>query len=345
MWYTKTIFNSSLNFLVNIMKEPTYRQAIHASWKMAWNHKDLWPLGLFAMLLGQFGLVELVTKVWSTFFITYESMWQTCQSLFSEKIWIGLKQLTRLPVDQLIWLAWLIILLIGIGFGLLFVAAVSQGALVYAGAKFSKFRLSYPDEVKSWHVGVRHVWRIIGLNILRKIVLSLSIMWAAFASYQLVIAPNGLGYFAFWVTFISALLIGLITSILLMYAVGYVVVEEYGLKKSIKAAWHLFLDHPIVSLEVAVMTFFLNIGFLLFALFSVLYVFFLPNIVARYFVLLFQAPPIGKIVGVGSYGLFLVVMMAASALFTVFVITVWSFLFSKMHSGNFASRLIRSIRR
>ena len=328
------------------MKEPTYREALRASWKLAWNHKDLWPFGLFAMLLGQFGLVELCTKIWSVFFAaSHRTMWEVGQSLLTRETWLELGQLFHGGADQWIWVVWLGLLLVGIAFGLLFVASVTQGALVYAGVKFSKFRLSYPDEAKAWHVGVHHVWRIIGLNILRKIFLWLVVLWAALASYQLAVTPTGFSHFVFWLAFVSALLVGIVTSIILLFAIGYVVVEEYPLGKSIKAAWHLFLHHPIVSIEVAVVTFFLNIGLLLFALFSVLYVFFLPNIIGKYLVLLFQAPLIGKIIGVGSYALFLAVMMAASALFTVFIITVWSFLFSKMHSGNFVSRLVRSIRR
>lgn len=328
------------------MKEPTYRDALQASWKLAWHHKNLWPFGLFAMLLGQFGLVELFTKIYSVFFAaSHQVAWETTRSLMTHETLLELGRLFHGGAEHWIWVVWLGILLAGIAFGLLFVASVTQGALVYAGVKFSKFRLNYPDETKAWHVGVRHVWRIIGLNFLRKILLWLSVLWAAIASYQLAMAPTGFTHFIFWLAFSAALAVGMVTSILLMYAVGYVVVEEYQLGKSIKAAWHLFLHHPLVSIEVAVVTLFLNIGLMIFALFSVLYIFFLPNILGRYLVLLLQAPLIGKMIGVGSYALFLAVMMAASAVFTVFIITVWSFLFSKMHSGNFVSRLVRSIRR
>lgn len=332
--------------LIVFMNEPTYRQALHASWKLAWNHKDLWPFGLFAMLWGQFGLMELLTKIGSAAYLgTHTTFWELCRSLFTRETWLELGRLFSIGAENWIWVVWMALLLLGIAFGLVYVASVTQGALVYAGAKFSKLRLKYPNEAKAWHVGAEHAWKIIALNVLRKVVLWLAVGWAGFASWQLATTPTGFDHFVFWLAFIVALLVGLVTSIILMYAVGYVVVEEYRVSESIRAAWHLFLHHPIVSIEVALVTFFLNIGLLLFAMFAVLYVFFLPNILVKYLVFMFQAPLLGKIVGVASYGLFLAVMMAASAIFTVFVITVWSYLFSKMHHGNFVSRLVRTLRR
>ena len=47
------------------MSEPTYRDALRASWKLAWHHKNLWPFGMFALMLGQFGFLEILTKIWA----------------------------------------------------------------------------------------------------------------------------------------------------------------------------------------------------------------------------------------------------------------------------------------
>jgi hypothetical protein len=328
------------------MKEPTYRDALRASWRLAWQHKNVWPFGLFAMLLGQFGLVELLTKIYSVFFAArHRLVWETCQTVFTKQ---GLRELGVLfqgGLDQWIWVIWMICMIIGLGFGLLFVASVTQGALVFIGTRYAKSRIGFPDEAKAWHVGARHVWRVMGLNLVRKVCLWFAVLWAAMASYQLSINPTGFSHVLFWLAFSTALLVGMISSIVMLYAVGYVVKEEYGFFSSIGAGWRLFFHHPLVSLETAAITLFLNVGFLLFGMVMVLYLFILPNLIGTNLVILFGAPIVGKVIGVTSYGIFLAVMLAASALFTVFTTTVWAFLFAKMHHGNFISRLVRSIRR
>lgn len=328
------------------MREPTYRDALRASWSLAWHHKNLWPFGLFAMLLGQFGLFELVAKVWGVLYVRGNpTMWEWYQAFASKESLAQLKVLFGIGADHWIWAVWLLIMLVGLAISLGFVATVTQGALVYAGAKFSKFRLKYPDEIKAWHVGVEHFWRVLTLNILRKFIVGLAGLEVVMTAARLALHPTLAMGLVVALGFAAAVSIGIIASFLLMYAIGYVVVEEYSVKESLRAAWKLFLKHPAVSLEVGLIVLFLNIGLLLFSMFAVLYVFALPIIAGSYIVVFFSLPLLGKIVGSVSYALFLAIMMTAGAVFTVYTTTLWSFLFSKMHSGNFVSKLVRLARR
>ncbi len=328
------------------MKEPTYREALRASWRLAWHHKNLWPFGLFAMLWGQFGLFELLLKVWSVMSVrSNQTMWDWCQMFLNKDSWEQIRLLLGIGPDRFVWVLWLLVMLLGLALALTFVATITQGALVYAGAKFSKFRLSYPDEVKAWHVGVKHFWRVFGLNILRKFIVSWAGLLAVWAAFRLAAEPSVGWGLLLGFGFLFAITVGVIASFLLIYAVGYVVVEEYSFGESLGAAWRLFWRHPMVSLEVGGVVLFLNIGLVLFALFSVLYTFFLPIIIGSYAVVMFQLPIIGKIVGGLSYTFFLAVLMAAGAIFTIYTTTLWSYLFSKMHSTSFTSKLVRLLRR
>lgn len=332
------------------MTEPTYREALRASWRLAWHHKNLWPLGLFAMLWGQFGLLELVLKIHGVTYIRDNpTLWQWCQAIFSQNSWQQMKVLLGGRIDNWIWAVWLGVMVLGLMIALAFVATVTQGALVYAGAKFAKFRLTYPDEAKAWHVGVKNFWSVLTLNIIRKVTVALAGLWAVSAAFML--ANNQSGYSSLWLTillvlgFLAALLVGVMGSFLLIYAVGYVVVEGYGAGEAIVMAWHLFKRHKLVSWEVGLVVLLLNVVLLLFALFAVLYAFFLPVIIGSYLVVFLHAPIIGKVIGSLSYAVFLAILMAASAVFTVYVTTLWAYLFSKMHSGGVAAKLVRLLRR
>ena len=147
-----------------------------------------------------------------------------------------------------------------------------------------------------------------------------------------------------WIGLVFSLILSVLTSIVTMYATAYVVVEETGLGRGLHAGLRLFLRHPVVSLEVGFITLLINVGFMTFGLLTLLYVFLLPNLIIKYFSIWVSVPVIGKVVGVISYGLFLSVTLAAGAVFAVFSITTWAYLYSKMHHEGLESRFMRLFR-
>ena len=155
------------------MKEPTYSQAVSASWQLAWKHKSLWAFGLFAMLLGQLGIVDLFFKV---IFVARTAdtprladyLW----SVLNPQTWIQwVGGPVSLTPDTWIWLVWLIVTMVALIAMVIFVAVVSQGALVHISARAAKRPNHIPDETQAWHQGVTHFWRLFGLNVVRKLVM------------------------------------------------------------------------------------------------------------------------------------------------------------------------------
>ncbi len=326
------------------MADPTYRDALKHSWRLTKSHHNLWPFGLFAVMLGQFGLFELISKLWST--STSPSLvdwYHALGDIFSKDSWRLLQGAFSDGTAQWIWAGWLAIMLIGIGITFVFVATVCQGALVYASAKYAAFRLRLPNESAAWHAGVKHFWKVFSLNILRKIIVgsTAAIAVTAFAKVS-VDATHAIG---FWAAFILALFVGMIASIMLMYAIGYVMIEEYSFGQSIKAAWILLWKHPLVSLETGLITLALNALLLVFTLFAVLYLFLLPSILGTYLLTWLPTPLLGSIISVASYAFFLAVIMFAGAIFTVWTISIWTYLFAKMHQGAMHSSISRLFKR
>ena len=323
------------------MHEPLYRDALRASWRLAWHHKNIWPFGLFALLLGQFGFLEIITKVWAVKNQVLQNTWVVGQQMFSYDSWLQIKTMMAGSVGNWIWLVWLTIILPGLFLSLVFVSTVCQGALVYIGAKYAKVKIRFPSEQTAWHMGVRHFWRVFTLNMARKF-----IVWtSAFALAELAIFLAIEQTWWLWVGFVGALLLGMIVSIITMYATGYAVVEEYTFPASFNAGARLFLKHPLVSLEVGIITLLLNGSLMIFGLLALLYVFFLPNLLAQYVVLLIPIPLFGQVVAMLSYALFLAISLAAGALFAVFSTSVWAYLFSRMHHGKVTSTVLRLLSR
>lgn len=323
------------------MKTPLYRQALAHSWRLAIKHTWLWPLGLFAALLGQMGMVDLLFKA-SAGISEYPRI----------PAWLFIPDMVRtgfdafraaLPPEGWTWLILLLVILLALFATIVFVAVVSQGALVDMAARSVKKRKRFPDVAASWHVGVSHFWRIFFINILKKIVLGATAVFILWAGASMVDPATMTVSYVFYILFFLALLIGMVLSFLLVYAVGYVVVEEYPLFKSICAAWKLFLEHPLVSLEVGFLILFANVAVMLIALFGTLLLF-LPAMIL-FFVTVFT----GSIVPFGI-GLFMGFLFATffiiflGSVFAVFTTSTWTYLFMHMHKKGIASRFLHLFR-
>jgi len=318
------------------MKTPLYRQALSHSWKLAWKHAWLWPLGMFAAMLGQMGIMDILTKV--TFAAQNNSFMTTLFFGFSDINLSGGDSLANLSADGWIGLLWLAVILLGFFVLFAFVSTVSQGALVSIADR-SVRRKKLPDVSTSWHVGVKHFWRVFGINLLKKVIFSIVVIFVGWSTVNAMIEPSSGDFWLFFFVFILATLVGIVLSFLAVYAVAYVIVEEYSFGEAIRASWTLFLDHWLVSMEVGLIILGANLVLVLVALFGMV-ILFIPTLIFWLISLV-----------VGSYGLlltgFIVGFLLATlfiiflgSVFSVFVTSVWTFLFTKMHKKGIKSRIL-----
>ena len=320
------------------MSSPLYRQALSHSWRLAWRHKSLWVFGMFAAFLGQMGFFELVSRTSLTAatrlspFGMLDSVYAVLRAFATADVeW-------QAPLDAWAWLGWLAVAVGGIAILLLFVAIVSQGALIEAAA-FSVRKKNLPDIGHCWHVGVNHFWRLLLINVFRWLIfcgLVLSVSWATINVFW-----DGSAWDAvlFVLLFVLATVVGMALSFLVVYSAAYVVVEEKKLVKAIEHAWQLFLDHWLVSIEVGVIVLFLNIAVGLVVLFGFMATF-LPTLISWFVALLTNNSALwiaGLIAGAFFFMLFVIFV---GSVFTVFTTAVWTYLFMAMHHVGVKSRVL-----
>ena len=140
------------------------------------------------------------------------------------------------------------------------------------------------------------------------------------------------------IIFVLLSIIGMIMSFWVIYAAGYVVVEEYTFIKSLKAAWKLFLSHKLVSLEVGVILLACNVVLAAFVAGGLV----LTVLEGILFWLVFNAMGVPGLFVIGTVllaGIFFLFIMFAQSIFTVFTTTTWTYLFMKMHKKGIRSRL------
>lgn len=312
------------------MQEPTYRQALSAAWRFTWHNKIVWVLGLLAVLLGQFGLSNFIGKL----FLAAEGGY-TYHFLPG---WISLIRFYTPSLSAVGWVLWLAIVLAALGILVVVAAVAAQGALVAAAALFYKKKKA-PSLGRAWHTGVKHFWRLLAVTVVVQLVLAV-ILSALTYILNILLPGNGAWQFVGTIAMMAAgLFLAMVASVVAIYAVGYIVVEEETLSTALVKGWRLFHDHLLVSLETSLLLLLLNL--VVFMLFSVVSVILL-------------APPALFAVLAGSTGAlwlmtvgwaiwFMLSVLAAAligAIYNTFVISSWTYLFMKMHKEGVMSKIL-----
>lgn len=319
------------------MHEPTYRQALSHSWKLAWHHKYLWFLGFFAAFLGQMGITEFLGKISFPTAASFFDGLSFCS--FFTKLFSGFS----LSVMGWVLLGWVFLLVGCIVLFIFVIAILSQGTLIHASAQWAK-KDRLPSAEKSWHASAVHFWGLFTLNILRKIIILSLVALVGYLVVQSVTQAETAWRLLFLLAvFIIAAFVGMIVSFLTIYTASYIVVENYPLSWALPAAWRLFCKHWLVSFEVGFIVLGLNLLLGIVAL-LVLLILTIPTTVAWLVTMLAGKSMLWFIFSVVSPFLFALFVVWLGSVFTVFSTSVWTYLFMKMHHGGIFSRIVHILR-
>lgn len=323
------------------MHDPGYRDTLETSWQLVKSHPLLWLFGLFAAAINPIGIFWVVKQLGlvglsrtARFPILY---------LFPDLVAAPVQPL-GLTLEGWLLVLWFFLVTVGLFALALFIGTASQGALVHSVGQYESLGGKRPSIRSAWHAGAKHFWRILAIVAGTKIILFyLSLVMAA-ATFAALVDPTVFDSFLFVGLFVLSLIVGISVSFLSLYAIGYIVIEEEPLLHAIGSAWRLFVEHWLVTLEIAAILFGLNVGVSLVVIF--LYkVLLLPST----FLWAIAATIFGKTVGMITFviglSLFGGITVLLISLFTAYVITVWTHLFLKMHRRGIGSVVHRVFRR
>ena len=236
----------------------SYRLIIKKAWDIAWQHKYLWLLGLFASIVAasgtfeyqflsssfQSGALENPYYYLNALLLSLESLGLFILGfvdLFSYNILIILNTLTVL----------IIVLALLISF--IWFAVSSQGGLVAASEKIivSKRKLSDLSIRKLITIGHKNFWPVLGLNILIKLAV---IMLLSIISLPLLILSAKYSVplvFIYTLAFVIFVPLAIAFSLMIKYAIAFKVLEDNSFLDALKNSWKMFKENWLVSLEMA----------------------------------------------------------------------------------------------
>lgn len=322
------------------MKDRHYFDSLSYSWNFVKSHKLFWGFGLLAAMLGQMGVMDFLTKIAKLGADDVTVKWLLLPGFLRGSELFNFAGLTA-SQGVITVIAFLLVIAI-FGF-IIFAALSSQGALIHAVAQNIR-GVKDPSPAKAWQAGVGHAGRLFWINFLRKLIIliggiavSFMLLWSAIdlSIWTLILAI---------VVFVIAALLGMLATIVGIYAGGYVVVEEYSFKQSMSAAWKLFVSHWLVSLEIGLLILIMEFLLVFIAIWGVA-IAFLPGVLIWIVSVVTLSPELWVAGMTVSMVLSTAFIILLGAVFTIFTTGVWTTLFMRMHKEGIGSRILQAFKK
>lgn len=318
-----------------------YRTILKRAWDNTWQHKYLWFFGLFAALLGNGGELELIFRNYDgqardVLFPTWQRFAET--GIFNGSALSNIANLARTePYTLFLALTTLFIIVLLVMF-ILWLTIVSQVAIVHNTAKIKHDKEhDFKDGIMQ---GIKNFWPVLGFNLIIKLisaVLLFLIGLPIFFGFVKTTFTINLTYVLMFIIFIP---ISLVLSFVFKFAIVHTVVKGQKFLESIKSGFELFKKNWLVSMEMAILLFFINFltGIALLMMFLILAV---P--------LLFAILMFSKLFAFINFWLFIMSAIILLLLMVVFVgsmlstfqISAWTHLFMELVGKGGVSKLVR----
>lgn len=313
------------------MHEPTFRQALSHSWALVKQKKSLWIFGLLSAVIGQWGLSDFLGAFYRTTkngFYLFDH--QQFYAFFSALNWHR--------VSIILLYLWLVGIILLVGMSLIFVAIGARGAIISYAIHYYKTGKILPLH-QAWYKGIKKFGSLFTVTLLGRIaqLVDLGIFaWLA----RMILRNDGLAsIFLLVMVGALAILIALLLEATMIYASGYILLENKSIKKSLRQGWELLSDHLMLSLELGLVLVFLNVLFLGVAVYGS-FVAFVPSLIVW---ILAGLTGFNALVAFGMYTgmiIYTAIILVAAGIFNAFVTCAWVYLFMKMHHEGVMSRTV-----
>ncbi|MDD4271454.1 MAG: hypothetical protein PHF50_01475 [Patescibacteria group bacterium] len=320
---------------------PFYRNILKQAWQLTWRNKYLWWFGIFAALLGNGGEFEILFN--NNGGNPGESLfpaWQRIAStgLFSGHTLTNIGNLFR--QDTLNMILVLVACLIALAICLLaiWLVIVSQAAIVNNSSLIIKQKKHALKD--GFNSGMLNFWPVLALNIIIKA--AIYVLLAAISLPVIFYQTSFSAKLFYIIALVVAVPVAIILSFIMKYAVAYVVINKSKVAVAIKQGFQLFKENWLISFEMAIILFFINllIGLVIVLAILVLAVPFLFLGLIFYY----SFSLVGSwLIAALAFASFLFIVVMAGAALAVFQISSWTGLFLELEKKSGISKLVRVV--
>ncbi|HOY56278.1 MAG TPA: hypothetical protein PLH37_02525 [bacterium] len=321
-----------------------YRTILRQALKIMWSCKYLWFFGIFAIFLSSGGEINSAID---NFYKVFDasSFLDGLKTFYNHSAVVNAgNNLNTFFGGFNGWGIILLVVLVLLFFFLIWLTVVSQAGLFGAAYKiYKKQNVNFSD---TFAMGRRSFWPAVWLNVLSRLIIYALWLIVAVPLVALYLSRpvETVGNIFIVLTFIIWVPVALFISFLMKYAVLFVVNKKYAFKEAVQAAWQLFRENWLVSIEMAIIMFFVN---LLAAIALVLAVMalVLPLAILVFLLGMINFAGVMYLTMLVAVILLVLLMIWGGAMLSVFQHVAWTILFVRMTEGKVLAKIVRLIAR
>lgn len=320
---------------------PFYRNILKQAWQLTWRNKYLWWFGIFAALLGNGGEFEILfNNAGANPSQALFPSWQRIAStgVFSGHTLTNIGNLFRNDTLNMILVLVVCLIALAVGLFLVWLVIVSQAAIVNNSAAVIKQKKhTLRDGLDS---GMLNFWPVLTLNIIIKAAIYVLLV---LISLPAIFFQGDFNANLFYIIALVIIVpVAIILSFVMKYAVAYAVINKSKVLPAIEKSYRLFKENWLISFEMAIILFFINllVGLAIVLAILVLAVPFLFLGLIFYY----SFSLVGSwLIAILAFASFLFIVVTAGAALAVFQISSWTGLFLELEKKSGVSKLVRVV--
>lgn len=317
---------------------PFYRNILKQSLSLTWRNKYLWWFGIFAALLGNGGEFEILfnnpgANPGQTLFPLWNRIAAT--GVFSRQTLSNIGGLFKNDTLNMVFVSAVFLIALAVFLFLIWAIIVSQAAIVNNSASVIRNKKhSFRDGV---NFGILNFWPVFSLNIIIKAII-FALLFAV--SIPVIFFKADFNFNLSHIAFLAvAAVAAMILSFIMKYAIACVVVNKSKIFPAIRRSWTLFRKNWLISFEMAVVLFFINLS----VGFAVILCILLLAVPFLFLAMVFYSFSVlcSWLIVISAFTVFLFIIIFIGASLSIFQISSWTGLFLELDKNSCESKLVR----
>lgn len=321
---------------------PIYRPILKIAWQILWRAKYLWFFGFFAALAANSGEVNLAINNFSSLGRQTDSL-LSLKDLYTDGLaGTFFSRLSEIFSNFNSSVLFLLLILLAIFIFVLWLVITSQISLIFGADK--EYRKQISNFSSCFKAGRQNFWQVLSLNVIGKliIVVSMFVLGAPLAWLYLKSTSVTAQFLFILLSFIILIPLAVIISFVIKYAIIFVVLSKKKVSESLKSAWDLFIKNWVVSIEMAILLFFVSILAGL-AMIVVAIILAIPLSLLLYLIYAIQIQGFMMVATIIVFVVLILILFWIGAMLSTYQMTCWVLLFDKLTSGQVYSKIARFV--
>lgn len=322
-----------------------YREILKRSWNISWKNKSLWFFGFFASIISFGAELKIFSKAFSQ-----ESGLKTINDIglfiktgiFSREALQNISHLMRTETSTMLLLSLYLLVILAMTIFFIWLATSSQISIIDAVKKIKKDeqqKISIKEQIKK---SKSKFWPVLGMNALIWLIINGITLLISLLLVVILIQNKTYLTLLYGLLFIIFIPIILFISFVIKYAIAYIVIDGKKVSSALKNGWIMFKKNWLISIEMAITLFFINILAMLVVSFASFLIFILfSGIAVTTAIFVFSSQAFFWTLIVIAIIIALIIIALSGAIVNTFQISAWTELFVKLKENKASSKLER----